>query len=176
MNAFPNNFPINLNGFNNQNMMMNMNNNNIFFPNLMNNQIQMMQIMQMNQMNQLNQMNQINQVNQMNQMNPMNQMAMMQNNMDEQNQKNFVLNPDQKPLIDKIIKFYQGSKKTIYMNYNEPNQIRQLVNNLDTNSPLLQKGNDISDPLPYIHEKKKSIRFINHDSKIFNVKVPISFD
>ena len=63
------------------------------------------------------------------------------------------------------------------MNYNEPNQIRQLVNNLDTNSPLLQKGNDISDPLPYIHEKKiKSIRFINHDSKIFNVKVPISFD
>ena len=36
------------------------------------------------------------------QMNQMNQMAMMQNNMDEQNQKNFVLNPDQKPLIDKL--------------------------------------------------------------------------
>ena len=92
MNTFPNNFPINHNGFNNQNMMMNMNNNNIFFPNLMINQFQL------NQMNQMNQMNQINQ---------MNQMVMMPNNMDEQNQKKFVINPDQKPLVDKIIKFYK---------------------------------------------------------------------
>ncbi len=61
------------------------------------------------------------------------------------------------------------------MDYNEPNQIRQLLNNLDTNSPLLQKGIDISDPLPYIHEKKKLIRFKNHDFEIFYVKVPFTF-
>ena len=151
MNPFPNNFP-----FNNQ---MNMCNNNLF-PNIMNNQFQMLQ---MNQINQIMQMNQINQM-------------MLQNHMNNQYQNNFVINPNQKFLVDKIIKFYQESGKNTYMNYNEPNQIRQLLNNLDTNSPLLKEGNDITDPFPYIHEKKKLIRFINHDFKIFNVKVPISFD
>ena len=97
---------------------------------------------------------------------------MMQNPMNNQNQNDFYINPNQKFLVDKIIKFYRGS----YMNYSEPNQIRQLLNNLDTNSPLLKEGNDITDPFPYIHEEKKLIRFINHDFKIFNVKVPITFD
>ena len=40
------------------------------------------------------------------------------------------------------------------MNYNEPNQIKQLLNNLDINSLLLKEGNDIDDPLPYVNEKK----------------------
>ena len=62
------------------------------------------------------------------------------------------------------------------MDYSEPNQIRQLLNNLDTNSQLLKEGNDIDDPLPYVNEQKKLIKFINHDLKIFNVKVPISID
>ena len=62
------------------------------------------------------------------------------------------------------------------MNYNEPYQIKQLLNNLDINNPLLKARNDIEDPLTYIKEKKKLIRFINHDFKIFNVKVPISID
>ena len=62
------------------------------------------------------------------------------------------------------------------MNYNEKNQIKQLLDNLNTNCPLLKEGNDISDPLPYVNEKKKLIKFINHDFKIFNVKVPISID
>ena len=62
------------------------------------------------------------------------------------------------------------------MDYTEPTQIRHLLNNLDTNSPLLKEGNDINAPLPYVNEKKKLIKFINHDFKIFNVKVPISID
>ena len=62
------------------------------------------------------------------------------------------------------------------MNYFEPNQINKLLDNLDINSPNLKEGNDIDDPLPYIKEKKKLIKFINHDFKIFNVKVPISID
>ena len=79
---------------------------------------------------------------------------MMQNPMNNQNQNYFYINPNQKFLVDKIIKFYRGSGKNTYMNYNEPNQIKQLLNNLDTNSPLLKEGNDIIDPFPYIHEKK----------------------
>ena len=62
------------------------------------------------------------------------------------------------------------------MDYSEPNQIKHLLNNLDTNSPLLKEGNDIDDPLSYVNDKKKVIKFINHDFKIFNVKVPISID
>ena len=151
--------------FNNPNMFpMNNNFNNFFNPNLMNNQIPMMQ------MNQMNQMNQINQINQMNQM-------MMQNMQNVNNQNNDIpfINQNQKMLVDKIINFYQGTGR-IYMNYDEPNQIKQLLNNLDTNSPLLKEANDIVDPLHYINEKKKLIKFINHDFKIYNVKVPISID
>ena len=62
------------------------------------------------------------------------------------------------------------------MNYNEKNQIKQLLNNLDINCPLLKEGNDIEDPLHYVKEKKQLIKFINHDFKIFNVKIPISID
>ena len=96
----------------------------------------------------------------------------MMGNMD--NQYNFI-NQNQKNLVEKIIQFYQETGRK-YMNYNEINQISNLLDNLDTNSPKLKEGNDIADPLPYIKEKKKLIKFINHDFKIFNVKVPISID
>ena len=153
MNPFPNNcFMMNPFLNNNPNMFNINNNNNLFLPNLMNNQFQMMQ------MNQLNQMN-----------------SLMMPNMNIRNNNNFFINPNQKFLIDQIINFYQKKEKS-YMNYNEPYQIKQLLNNLDINNPLLKAGNDIEDPLTYIKEKKKLIRFINHDFKIFNVKVPISID
>ena len=150
MSPFPNNlFMMNPN-------MVNMNNNNFFNPNLMNNQFQ---IMQMNQLNQMFQMN-----------------PLMMQNMNIQNfNNNILINPNQKHLVDKIINFYQKQEKS-YMNYNEPYQIKQLLNNLDISCPLLKEGNDIADPLSYIKEKKKLIKFINHDFKIFNVKVPISID
>ena len=138
--------------FNNHNMFPMNNNNNFFNPNLMNNQMQMIQ------------MNQANQI-------------MMQNmqNVNNQNKNNLFINQNQKMLVDKIINFYQETGRR-YMNYDEPNQIKQLLNNLDINSPLLKEANDIVDPLHYINEKKKLIKFINHDFKIYNVKVPISID
>ena len=136
MNAFPNNmFPFNPNPFVNPNMN-NMNNNINFFPNLINNQFQMMPMMNNNQMMQMNQM-------------------LMMPNVNNQNNNNngFNMNQNQKHLVDKIIDFYQKSGRK-YMDYSEQNQIRQLLNNLDTNSPLLKEGNDIDDPLPYVNEKK----------------------
>jgi hypothetical protein len=99
-----------------------------------------------------------------------NQMMMLNMN----NQFNFI-NQNQKNLVDKIIQFYQKTGG-LFMNYNEKNQIKNLLDNLDINSPKLKEGNDIVNPLPYIKEKKKLIKFINHDFKIFNVKVPISID
>ena len=95
--------------------------------------------------------------------------------MNNQNNGIIFVNQNQKILVDKIIEFYKKSGR-IFMNYNEKNQIKQLLNNLNTNYPLLKEGNDIADPLPYINEKKKLIKFINHDFKMFNVKVPISID
>ena len=156
-NLFLNNFNFmpnqNLNNFN-QNMP-GINYNNFPNPNFMNNQFLMFQ----NMNNQINN-NIINQ----NQINT-NQIV---HNFNFKNQ-------NQKILVDKIIDFYQKNVKK-YMNYFEPNQINKLLDNLDTNSPNLKEGNDIDDPMPYIKEKKKLIKFINHDFKIFNVKVPISID
>ena len=156
-NPFLNNFIFmqnqNLNNFN-QNIP-GINNNNFPNPNFMNNQFLMFQNMN----------NQINN-------NIINQNQIITN----QNVHNFNFkNQHQKQLVDKIIDFYQKNVKK-YMNYFEPNQINKLLDNLDINSPNLKEGNDISDPLPYIKEKKKLIKFINHDFKIFNVKVPISID
>ena len=157
-NPFLNNFNFipnpNLNNF--YQNMPGINNNNFPYPNFMNNQFPMFQ----NMNNQINNNNNINQ----------NQNI---NNQDDYN-INFK-NQHQKKLVDKIIDFYQKNGRK-YMNYFEPNQIKKLLDNLDTNSPNLKEGNDIDDPMPYIKEKKKLIKFINHDFKIFNVKVPISID
>ena len=156
-NPFQNNFDFipnqNLNNFNPN--MPGLNNNNFQNPNFMNNQFQMMQ----NMNNQINN-NNINQ------------------NQNVNNQDNYNINfknHNQKKLVDKIIDFYQKNGRK-YMNLSEPNQIKKLLDNLDIDSPNLKEGNDIDDPMPYIKEKKKLIKFINHDFKIFNVKVPISID
>ena len=49
------------------------------------------------------------------------------------------------------------------MNYNESNQIKKLLDDLEVNSPNLKEGNGIDAPLSYIKEKKKLIKFINQD-------------
>ena len=156
-NPFQNNFNFNpnqnLNNFNPN--MPGLNNNNFQNPNFMNNQFSKMQ----NMNNQINN-NNINQ------------------NQNVNNQDNYNINfknHNQKKLVDKIIDFYQKNGRK-YMNLSEPNQIKKLLDNLDIDSPNLKEGNDIDDPMPYIKEKKKLIKFINHDFKIFNVKVPISID
>ena len=157
INVFPNNInfiPNQINNpffFNNPNIFWASNNmNNNFNQNLMNNQFQMMQMFQM----------------------------MMQNMYNQNNNNNIninSLNKNQKLLIDKIIEFYKKNGRQ-YMNYNEKNQIKQLLNNLDINCPLLKEGNDIEDPLHYVKEKKQLIKFINHDFRIFNVKIQISIE
>lgn len=75
-------------------------------------------------------------------------------NMNFSNQNNININnlfisQNKKLLLNKIINFYQKSGR-YYMNYNQLNQIRQLINNLDTNSPILKEGKYITDPLPYV--------------------------
>ena len=169
------------NNINNQNMNMNINNNPFLFNNInnqnmnMNNNPFLFNNKNMNNINMNNNNLFLNQnfMNNQNQMMQMNQM-MMGNLNNQYNQYNFI-NQNQKNLVDKIIQFYQRSGRK-FMNYNEKNQISNLLDNLDTNSPKLKEGNDIADPLPYIKEKKKLIKFINHDFKIFNVKVPTSID
>ena len=156
-NPFLNNFNINQNqNFNN------------FYPNIpamnINNFQYPFPMMQMNQMIIPNMNYQMN--NNINQNQNINNPINMNYNFKNQNQKK---------LVDEIIEFYQKNGRR-YMNYNEPNQIKKLLDNLDVNSPNLTEGNDIEDPLPYIHEKKKLIKFINQDSKIINVLVPISIN
>ena len=164
-NPFPNNFTFNQNqAFNNFNPnMIGINNNNFINQNFMNNQYQMMQ---MNQMMMQNMNNQINN-------NILNQNHNI-NNIQNNNNFNFI-NQNQKILVDKIIEFYRKNGRK-FMNYNEPNQIKKLLDNLDTNNPNLKEGIILDDPMSYIKEKKKLIKFINHDFKIFNVNVPISID
>ena len=164
-NPFQNNFNFNLNqALNNFNPnMIGINNNNFINQNFMNNQYQMMQ---MNQMMMQNMNNQINN-------NILNQNHNI-NNIQNNNNFNFK-NQNQKILVDKIIEFYRKNGRK-FMNYNEPNQIKKLLDNLDTNNPNLKEGIILDDPMSYIKEKKKLIKFINHDFKIFNVKVPISID
>ena len=120
-----------------------------FNPNFMSNQNQIMPIMPLMFMNQT-----------------------MEGNINNQN--NFI-NTNQKDLVDTIISFFQKNERG-YMNYNEKNQIINLLNNLDTNNPMLNEGYNIAEPLPHIKEENKLIKFINHDFKISKVKVPISID
>ena len=136
---FPNNFTFNQNqAFNNFNPnMIGINNNNFINQNFMNNQYQMMQ---MNQMMMQNMNNQINN-------NILNQNHNI-NNIQNNNNFNFI-NQNQKILVDKIIEFYRKNGRK-FMNYNEPNQIKKLLDNLDTNNPNLKEGIILDDPMSYI--------------------------
>lgn len=60
------------------------------------------------------------------------------------------------------------------MNYCEKNQIMKLLNHLNPDYSTLKKGNDIDDPLFYLNEKKKLIKFVNCKLQLFNVKIPVS--
>ena len=101
---------------------------------------------------------------------------MMQNNNNinmMQNQNNINIPQNQKHLVDEIIKFYQENEMN-FMNYEEKYQIMKLLNHLNPQYSFLEKGNDIEDPLYYVHEKKKLIKFVNCNFRLFNVKVPVS--
>ena len=146
---------------------------------------------QMNYYNQCNQMlNQMGNCNQNNQMlNQMNQMMaqMMIQNMNQMNEINQEkrkkemiqninlnnLNKNQMELINSIIKFYKENGNE-YMSFDYPIQIKNILYFISLNYPKLDKSNNIEDPLDYIKEPKKIIRFINSDYKEYRVNIPLS--
>ena len=186
----------------NQQMFQNMNQNQIMFNN--NNQFNMMPNMNQNQLmlnnNQFNivpnfnqQMIQnmnpnpimlndnINQFNMMQNLANMNNMnLMLQNQMIERmaNQMNNPANnlniqPHQVHLIDSIIQFYKKNNNE-YMNYNNPIQIKNILNLLNPNYTGLKYNNinQVEDPLYYIKGPKIIIKFINSDYIIYKVRIP----
>ena len=72
----------------------------------------------------------------------------------------YSINKERNELINSIIKFYKENGNE-YMNYQHPNQIRSLLEHLNKKYSYIYKDGNIQDPLPYIHENKKIIKFIN---------------
>lgn len=61
------------------------------------------------------------------------------------------------------------------MNYNEKEQIMNLVNLLNLNLSKLKQSNEIKYSLDYIKGEKRLIKFVNSVFVLFNVRIPISF-
>jgi len=59
------------------------------------------------------------------------------------------------------------------MNFDYPNQIKNLLYFLYLNYQL-DKSDNIEDPLYYINEPKKMIKFINSNYKEYKVNIPLS--
>ena len=76
-------------------------------------------------------------------------------------------------LINSIIKFYKENGNE-YMSFDYPNQINNIIYLLSLNYYKLDKSDNIEDPLDYIKEPKKLIRFINSDYKEYKVNIPLS--
>ena len=179
----------------NQSMLQNINPNNFMLSN--NAQFNMMQ--NMNQFNNMNNqqnlmMQNMNQINNMN-----NQQNLMMQNMNQfnnfdlnkqiqimqgmNNQINFNNNNDiniplnQINLLNSIISFYKNNNND-YMSYDNPNQIKNILNLLNPNYPGLKydNTNKIEDPLYYIKTVKKTLKFINSDYIIYKVRIPITIN
>ena len=58
------------------------------------------------------------------------------------------------------------------LNYNNPNQIKGLLNSLNPNYSELHQNYDIKDLFHYIKERKIIISFIKTNYYITNVKIP----
>jgi hypothetical protein len=128
----------------------------------------------MNQMNQnKKQMNQnMNQMNQnMNQKNKINKVKRKKEKKMSQNPSN--LDQNQMDLLNSIIKFYKENDNE-YMDFGNPNQIKNMINFLSLNYNKLDISDNIEDPLYYIEEPKKMIKFINSDYKEYKVNIPLS--
>jgi hypothetical protein len=144
----------------------------------------------LNQMNQnmiqnnqnLNQMNQnmiqnnqnYNQMNNEQNMN-MNLVSQINNNNMSMNINNFWININQISLLIDIIDFYHKTENE-FMDFNDKYQIMNIMNRLNPDLSKLEQDNEILDPLHYIKEPKKVVKFVNSDFKLFNVKIPSSID
>jgi len=171
-NINPNNFMLSNNA--QFNMMQNMNQ----FNNMINQQNLMMQNMnQINNMN--NQQNLMMQnMNQFNNFDLNKQIQIMQgmNNQINFNNNNYINIPlNQINLLNSIISFYKNNNND-YMSYDNPNQIKNILNLLNPNYPGLKydNANKIEDPLYYIKTVKKTLKFINSDYIIYKVRIPIT--
>ena len=60
------------------------------------------------------------------------------------------------------------------MDFDNPYQIKNVIYFLSLNYYKLDISDDIEDPLYYIKEQKKIIKFINSDYKQYKVKIPLS--
>ena len=98
---------------------------------------------------------------------------------------NLNLSENQMKLIKLIFKFYEehkDSNKNIFMNFEHPQQVQSLINHLFPNYGELKqiydddndKNNIYGELLPYIHEEKKTIKFINSNKILYNIKIPCS--
>ena len=83
------------------------------------------------------------------------------------------LNKNQMELINSIIKFYKENNNE-YMNFDYPNQIKNMVFFLSLKYDKLDISDNIEDPLYYIEGPKKMIKFINSNYKEYKVKIPLS--
>ena len=83
------------------------------------------------------------------------------------------LNKNQMELINSIIKFYKENGNG-YMNFDYPYQIKNMIYFLSLNYHKLDISDNIEDPLYYIEEPKKMIKFINSNYKEYEVKIPLS--
>jgi len=120
----------------------------------------------MNQM--MKQMTMKQNINQMNEINPEERIKETVQNINLNN-----LNKNQMELINSIIKFYKDNSNE-YMNFDNPYQINKILDLLSLNYNKLDKSDNIEDPLYYIEEPKKIIRFINSDYKEYKVNIPLS--
>ena len=81
------------------------------------------------------------------------------------------INSPQRKILDSIIAFYYENGNS---DFDEKIQIMNLIKILTPNFSMIQVDKDIRDPLYYIQEQKKCIKFININFKLFNVLVPKS--
>ena len=130
----------------------------------------------MKQMNQIeNQMKEMmNQINQ--KMNEINQEISQTNEKIKETIQNINLNnlnKNQMELINSIIKFYKENGNE-YMSFDNPNQIKNMVYFLSLNYYKLDISNNVEDPLYYVKEPKKMIKFINTNYIQYNVFIPLS--
>ena len=142
----------------------------------MNQNQMMLNINQFNMMQNLNFFNNMNLMLQYQMMQGMmNQINYFNNNSNNKNNFNQLnISPD-KVLVDSIISFFKENNFE-YMNYDNPNQIKFILNLIDPKFPGLKYNNinEVQDPLYYIKGHKITIKFINSDFIIYKVRIPKS--
>ena len=123
--------------------------------------------------NEVNNLNNINNIKNINYLNINNQMPIIQNEKHENNNLNLNINQNTFELLNIILNFYKNNNnKTMTFDY--PNQIKGILKLINLNNSCFKyKNNIIEDPLYYIQEPKKIIKFVNSNYIIQKVKIPL---